>query len=152
MRALGMKRTWSGRIVVAIRFVLGCIVEHLPYPNLRNFVDHHHRNRPSLHDYRHHCKNICHDLILQGANHRCGDYEKGHLVRRGIVLCPYSEVLYSFQREMMNGIVSMSQNVYRPLPHSCKGHYRDPCCFLVVCFCHGTALRSDQPRTSQVSR
>jgi len=137
------KRAWSGRIVVANHFVLGGIVEHLPYPNLRSSGDLHHRNRLSLHDHRHHCKNICHDLILRGAIHRCGDYERGHLAQTYTVLCSCLEVLYSFhEREMMNGIVSKSQNVYRPLPHSCKGRYRDPCCFLIVCFCHGTALRT----------
>ena len=142
MRALGMrKRVWSGRIVVAIHCVLGGIVEHLLYPNLQSSVDLHHRNQPSLRGHRHHCKNICHDLNLWDAIHRFGDYERGHLVHTE--LCSCSGVLYSFQdREMMDGIVSKSRNVYRPLPHSCKGHYRDPCCFLIVCFCHETALRT----------
>lgn len=136
------KRVWSGRIVVAIRFVLEGIVEHLRHPNLRSFVDPHHRNQPGLHDHRHHCENICHGLILEGAIHRGGDYERGHLVRTDTKLCSCWEVLCSFQKcEMMNGIVSKSQNVYRPLPHSCKGHYLDPCCFWIVCFCE-TALRT----------
>ena len=137
------RRAWSGRIVVAIHFVLGDIVEHLQYPNLLSFVDRHHRNRLSLHDHRHHCKNIYHDydLILGGAIHRCDDFERGRLVQTDTVLCSCSEVLYSFQGyEKMNGIVSKSQNVYRLLPHLCKGHYRDPCCFLIVCFCQA-ALR-----------
>ena len=135
------KRVWSGRTVVAIHFVLEGIVEHLPYPNLRSSVDPHHRNQLALHDHRHQCKNICHDLILRGAIHRCGDCEGGYLVRTGTKLCSCSGVVYSFQkREMMNGIVNKSQNVYRPLPHLCNSHYLDPCCFLIVCFC-GTALR-----------
>lgn len=134
------KRVWNGRTVVAIHFVLEGIVEHLPYPNLRSSVDPHHRNHLALHDHRHHYKNICHGLILRGAIHRRGDREGEYLARTGTKLCSCS--VYSFQkREMMYGIVNKSQNVYRPLPHSCNSHYLDLCCFLIVCFC-GTALRT----------